>query len=208
MINKLFSIFKLIIKKFNYFVVLSSLGLSFFTNPAFSQSVSPENPVVIRYGDQELTRRQFELEFELQMVIDAVQNGVPIKEQQQIMTMQYQFLEKRAHEIALLKMADQRGINVNKEQLMTGLNELMTGLGFNGYNKRNIAKLGIVDEQLLHNYMRNKITIASLTEQLKKEMEVDDNSMSFQDIIFDRYEQSGIETFPGNLRSPLSRRYQ
>ncbi len=84
----------------------------------------------------------------------------------------------------------------------------MTGLGFNGYSKRNNAKLGIVDEQLLQNYMRNKITISSLTEQLKKEMEVDDNSTTFHDIITGQYQQSGIETYPENLRSPLSRRYQ
>jgi len=88
MTNKLFSISKLIIKKCNYLVVLSSLVLSFSTNPAYPQSSPPENPVVIRHGDTELTRRQFELEFELQMVIDAVQNGVPIKDQQQIMTIQ------------------------------------------------------------------------------------------------------------------------
>ena len=207
MTNKLFSISKLIIKKCNYLVVLSSLVLSFSTNPAYPQSSPPENPVVIRHGDTELTRRQFELEFELQMVIDAVQNGVPIKDQQQIMTIQYQFLEKRAHEIVLLDMAEQRGISYTNEQLITGLNGLMKDLGFTEYNRRNLARLGIEDEQLLHNFIADKIRITSLIAQLKKELKLDENSMSFKDFILEQYQKSGIETFAARLRSPLSRRY-
>jgi hypothetical protein len=189
-------------------VALLLLGLSFIFSPVFCQTVSPENPVVIRHGDVELTRRQLELEFELQMVIDAVLNGVPIKDQQQIMTMQYQFLEKRAHEIVLLDMAEQRGISHTNNQLMSELNRLMGDLGFDGYNRRNLAKLGIEDEQLLHNYVANNIRMTSLITQLEKELELDENSMTLDGFILEQYQKSRIVTFPEQLRSPLSRRYQ
>jgi len=83
----------------------------------------------------------------------------------------------------------------------------MKDLGFTEYNRRNLARLGIEDEQLLHNFIADKIRITSLIAQLKKELKLDENSMSFKDFILEQYQKSGIETFAARLRSPLSRRY-
>jgi len=188
-------------------ITFSCLILIGLTSPVISQTAGPQNPVVIQYGEFELTRRQFELEFELNMVLNAVQSGVPVKNQRQIMTMQIQYLSQRANEMMLLTMSVERGISISDEELMTGMNSTMMELGFSEYSSRNISKLGIVDEQIFKNHEKERQIISKLITQLKKELEDDDIERSFKQYLSDEYQKRQIVTSPDQLRSPLSGRF-
>ncbi len=189
-------------------ITLSCLILIGFISPVISQTTGPQNPVVIQYGELELTRRQFELEFELNMVLNAVQNGVPVKNQQEIMTMQHQYLSQRANEMILLTMSVERGISISDEEIMTGINSTIQELGFSEFSSRTMSKLGIVDEQIFKNYVKERQIISKLITQIKKELEGNDNDRSFKQLLSDEYQKRQIKTFPERLRSPLARRFE
>ena len=129
---------------------------------------------------EEACKIAFELDFELMMVIVAVQSGVAVKDPQQIVTMQRRYLDQRANELALLEMATQRGITVSDDVLNMGLNDFMIDLGFQAYNKRNLAKLGIVEEQQLQSYVREKLMMSKLMLQIKSELQGDENDTAIR----------------------------
>lgn len=181
--------------------------LTFLSGQVVSQSDVSQNPVLIRYGDIELTRRQFELEFELNMVIRAVRNREPVKNQQEIMTMQDQFLDQSAREMVLLKMASDKGISVSDEEVKTGLDTLMNELGFTAFNNKTVSKLGIRDDSIIKAYMKKNLVLSKLVAQLENEIQGDNIQRGLQQFLFKIFDQSGIEVFPEQLRSPLSRRY-
>jgi hypothetical protein len=181
--------------------------LTLLSGQVVSQSDVSQNPVLIRYGGIELTRRQFELEFELNMVIRAVRNREPVKNQQEIMTMQDQFLDQSAREMVLLKMASDKGISVSDEEVKTGLDTLMNELGFTAFNNKTVSKLGIRDDSIIKAYMKKNLVLSKLVAQLEHEIQGDNIQRGLQQFLFKIFDQSGIEIFQEQLRSPLSRRY-
>jgi len=192
---------------FKIVTIFFCLILTFLSGQVVSQSDVSQNPVLIRYGDIELTRRQFELKFELHMVIRAVRNGEPVKNQQEIMTMQDQFLDQSAREIVLLKMASDKGISVSDEEVKTGLDTLMSELGFTAFNNKTKSKLGIRDDSIIKAYMKKNLVLSKLVAQLENEIKGDNIQKGLQQFLYKIFDQSGIEIFPEQLRSPLSRRY-
>ena len=181
--------------------------LTLLSGQVVSQSDVSQNPVLIRYGGIELTRRQFELEFELNMVIRAVRNREPVKNQQEIMTMQDQFLDQSGREMVLLKMASDKGIRVSDEEVKTGLDTLMNELGFTAFNNKTVSKLGIRDDSIIKAYMKKNLVLSKLVAQLEHEIQGDNIQRGLQQFLFKIFDQSGIEIFQEQLRSPLSRRY-
>ena len=181
--------------------------LTLLSGQVVSQSDVSQNPVLIRYGGIELTRRQFELEFELNMVMRAVRNREPVKNQQEIMTMQDQFLDQSGREMVLLKMASDKGIRVSDEEVKTGLDTLMNELGFTAFNNKTVSKLGIRDDSIIKAYMKKNLVLSKLVAQLEHEIQGDNIQRGLQQFLFKIFDQSGIEIFQEQLRSPLSRRY-
>ncbi|NNE38020.1 MAG: hypothetical protein HKN08_06915, partial [Gammaproteobacteria bacterium] len=117
-------------------------------------------------------------------------------------------LNQRATEMVLLDEAHSREITVSDADLEDGLHSIMADLGFSEFNHQNLSRLGIVDEKRFKTYVYDRMLINELISQIKNDMEGDDIERRIQLLIPDLYQNSGIQTFPENLRSPLSRRYE
>ena len=172
--------------------------------PVYVTAQTDINPVVIQYGDTEMERREFELEFEMIMVLKAVESSVPVKSQNQINLMQQRYLEQRAKEMVLSDLAAQRGIALSDADLDRILDEYMMSLGFSGYSIKNMQKLGFTDETGIRNYLQRRELIKRLLSEMMADLETADTRAAVESRIDTLYIDSGIRIFPENLQRPVS----
>ena len=167
-----------------------------------AQAQLTSNPVLIDFDDTQITRRQFEHEFETAMVMKALETGVPIKNQDQISVMEHRFLEQRAKELVLLKLAGQRGIQVSEQRLDEILNEYMQFLGYSGYSEKNLHRLGFFDAAEFRNNLRDKHIILLFLSEVKKDLGQGENQQAVIDKIEEYYNDSGVRIYPENIDIP------
>jgi hypothetical protein len=188
---------RMILKNIIILIVLQQLIF-----PGQVQAQSELDPVVISSSDTQITRRQFELEFELAMVMKALETGVPIKNQDQIYVMEHRFLEQRAREMVFLKVAKHRGIMITEKELDGVVNEYMLNLGFSEYSEKDLRILGFEDDDQLREILRRKLTISTLISDIRNELNTEDSQSAVNNILEDYYKQSGVELFPEKIDRP------
>ncbi len=165
----------------------------------YIQAQSNSDPVVISFGSTQITHQQFDKQFEIAMVFNALENGVPIKNQDQIYVLEHRYLQQRAKEMVLLDIAEQQGLTVSDIDLDTYMNEFMQNLGLSGYSIKNMRKLGFQDERQFREIMREKKTILLLISSIKKDLEHYAKVTTIEDKFQELIDQSGIKVFPDNL---------
>ena len=168
--------------------------------PVFVEAQTDNNPVVIQYGDTTMDRREFELEFEMVMVLKAVENSEPIKSQSQIYLMQQRYLEQRAREMVLSDLAAQRGITVSDSQLDDMLDEYMKSLGFPGYSMKNMQKLGFANEKPIRKLLQRREIISRVLAEINTELKAGNNKAILEAELDTLYMESGIRVFPEHLQ--------
>ena len=171
--------------------------------PVYAGAQSAHNPVLIQYGDTRMDRREFELEFEMVMVLKAVESGEPVKSQNQIYLMQQRYLEQRAKEMVLTGLAEQRGITLHDSELDKILDEYMISLGFSGYSIKNMQKLGYADATAIRDYLQRREIIRRLLSDIDIELKSGNNRGVLESEIEALYIASGIRIFPEHLQRTI-----
>ena len=162
------------------------------------------DPVVISYGDIQITRRQFEEQFEMAMVMKALETGVPIKNQDQIYIMEHRFIEQRAKEMVLLDVARQEGITVSATEQDEMMTEYMLNMGFTEYSDKNLHRLGFVDKAQLTGILSEKLMISKLISRIKSSLGSDQKGSSINAVIAEYYARSGIKIYPERIDTPYT----
>ena len=180
--------------------MLTVFQLIIFT--AHAQAQLNLDPVVISFGDTEISRRQFERQFEMAMVMKALETGVPIKNQDQIYVMQHRFLKQRAREMVLLEVAKQRGIKISEQEVDELLDEYMQNLGFRGYSEKNLHKLGFFDAAEFRNILSEKQIISIFISRIKNDLEASNDLTIINAALEDYYDKSGVRIFPEKIDIP------
>jgi hypothetical protein len=138
------------------------------------------------------------------MVLKALESGVPIKSQNQIVLMQQRYLEQRAKEMVLSELAVQRGIKLSEKDLYKIMDDYMKTLGFTGYSTGNILKLGLTDETHLRDYLRRREILKQFITEINNGLEGNDKVSTLRAEIDEYYKNSGIRIFPEHLQRPLA----
>jgi hypothetical protein len=170
----------------------------------YIQAQSELDPVVISFGSTQITHRQFDKQFENAMVFNALENGVPIKNQDQIYVLEHRYLQQRAKEMVLLEIASQQGITASNMELDGYMDDYMQKLGFSRYNVKNMHKLGFHEELPFREIMREKKTILLMITHIKNDLEHNDKATTIEDKFLELINQSGIKIFPENIDIPLA----
>jgi hypothetical protein len=118
-----------------------------------------DDPVVIRVGDMQQTRSEFEQRFGMAMVLTAIRAGVPIKSGMQIRDLREHYLEQRVAEMILLQQARLRGLSVTEAELDSELSGVLRDLTEQYGAGR---KPGIVDDKRLRNYVREQTLLRKI----------------------------------------------
>lgn len=87
-----------------------------------------EDPIVLQIGNSQMTRSEFGQQFDLAMVMSAVQDATPIKSGMQIRDLRERFLQNRVAEMLLLQLASQRNITVSEPEINTAVTDYLDGL--------------------------------------------------------------------------------
>jgi hypothetical protein len=165
--------------KFNpYKIIIYLILFQHISFIGYIQAQSDLDPVVINFGSTQITHRQFDKQFETAMVFNALENGVPIKNQDQIYVLEHRYLQQRAKEMVLLEIARQQGITVSIMELDGYMDDFMQKLGFSGYSVKNMHKLGFQEELSFRAIMREKKTILLMITHIKKNLEHNDKSIT------------------------------
>lgn len=170
----------------------------------YIQAQSDLDPVVISFGSTQITHRQFDKQFEIAMVFNALENGVPIKNQDQIYVLEHRYLQQHAKEMVLLDIAKQQGITVSNMELIGYMDDYMQKLGLSGYSVKNMHKLGFQEEQAFREIMREKKTILLMITHIKKNLEHNDKAITLENRYLELINQSGIAIYPDNIDIPLA----
>ncbi|MGK0296474.1 MAG: hypothetical protein ACI9XC_000063 [Gammaproteobacteria bacterium] len=191
--------------KFNpYKIIIYLILFQHISFIGYIQAQSDLDPVVINFGSTQITHRQFDKQFETAMVFNALENGVPIKNQDQIYVLEHRYLQQRAKEMVLLEIARQQGITVSIMELDGYMDDFMQKLGFSGYSVKNMHKLGFQEELSFRAIMREKKTILLMISHIKNDLEHNDNAKTIEDKFLELIKQSGIQIFPENIDIPLT----
>jgi hypothetical protein len=187
-------------KSLNNLTILIVFQLVIFTFPA--QAQLKLDPVVISLGDTEVSRRQFEQRFEMVMVMKALETGVPIKNQDQISVLEHRFLEQRAREMVLLKVAKQQGIQISQQELDGILDKYMQNLGYSGYSEKNLHNLGFFDESEFRDILKEKQVISLFISSIQNDLEASTDLTTINVVLEDYYDNSGVRIFPEKIDTP------
>jgi len=186
------------IKK-NTIVLIIFQFVNFIVN---TQAQVNTDPVVISFGNTEISRTQFGQQFEMSMIMNALESGIPIKSQDQVYILKQRFLEQYAKEMVLMDIAKQQGIKLSEEELDGLINVYIQDSGFSKYGEKNLRSFGFEDEELLREVLSRKEIISILVSNIKKDLEINHDNSDINAVLKDYYNQDMIRIYSQNIGSP------
>jgi hypothetical protein len=153
---------------------LASLGLAQDGAAGLPDDADPD-AVVLRVGERERTLAQFADRFEIAIRGAAAQQGMPLTDatRPQFEALAPRFLEQRGRQLALLELADERGIEVGPAEVDALVAEVRGDAGDQEYGEL-LSASGIADEATLRTLLAESARIGQLREQVAGDVEVDD----------------------------------
>ncbi len=129
--------------------------------------------IVLRVGEQERTLEQFAKRFEIAIRGAAAQQGMPLTDDNrpQFEALAPQFLEQRGQQLALLELADQRGIEVGEAEVDALVAEVRAGADTAEFDDL-LASSGIADEATLRTLLSENARIRQLQDDVATGVEV------------------------------------
>ena len=153
-------------------LALPSLALA-QDGPAPLPDDADPDAIVLRVGEQERTLGQFAERFEIAIRGAAAQQGLPLTDdtRPQFEALAPQFLEQRGQQLALLELADQRGIEVGESEVDALVAEVRGDAGAQEFGER-LSASGIQDVATLRALLAESARIGQLQDEVAGGVEV------------------------------------
>lgn len=123
-------------------------------------AVASDDPVVIRVGDLQQTRSEFEQRFGVVMLMTALSAGAPMKSGMQIRDLREHYMEQRVTELLLLQEASKRGLQISEVELDRGWTDFKGSLPEEYGGGAAMQVQTFRDEGLIRDYLREKLLLA------------------------------------------------
>jgi hypothetical protein len=134
--------------------------------------------VVLRVGERERTLAQFADRFEIALRGAAAQQGVPLtaETRPRFEALAPQFLQQRGRQLALLQLADERGIALSEAEVDALVAEVRADAGEASFDELLVAS-GIGDEPTLRALLSESARIGQLREQVAGDVDVAEDAV-------------------------------
>lgn len=160
-----------------------------------------EDPIVLQVGSRLVTRSELARQFDLAMLMSAVQEATPIKSGMQIRDLRERFLKNRVAEMLLLQLASQRNITVSEPEINAAITDYLDGL----QQQYSATPAFSEDEDLrIKTYLHEQLILRKLKQSLITEHHLspsDDASAGkyINDLIQKILSQADVHTYPEQL---------
>ena len=154
------------------------------------EALNPDAPV-IQLGDQTINQEEFEERFSIALRNIAAQQGLPLDPQvlAQLGSLRPQFLDQLATEQVLLQQADERGIQVQDEEVEQQIAQVRQGLSGQAETggetggaddaafQQALTQAGFTSVDQLRTLIRDNLRIQQVVDALRQEVNVSDEAI-------------------------------
>ncbi len=160
-----------------------------------------EDPIVLQVGSHQVSRSELARQFDIAMVMSAVQEATPIKSGMQIRDLRERFLQNRVAEMLLLQLASQRNITVSEPEVNAAITDYLDGL----QQQYGATPAFSKDEDLqIKTYLHEQLILRKLKQSLITEHHLSATDASgasryLNNLIQNLRTQTDVHTYPEQL---------